>query len=182
MSLVYEALRKAEREKERKTGTPPVREEKPVVPVKPVASPPPAPAPANRLETPSRGYLSMLIACVSVVALVGIVYMVLLATKNVVSSPTAPPIVTAAGTPSVTTATEPAASPASTPPAPATPTENDSRFKLTGIMKMGDSFGAVINGRVVYQDNYVDGAVVKKVERDRVTLDVNGREAVLRLF
>lgn len=40
---------------------------------------------------------------------------------------------------------------------------------------------AVVNGRIVYEDGYVDGATVKKVERDQVTLDVNGRESVLRL-
>jgi type II secretory pathway component PulC len=129
----------------------------------------------------------MLIACVAVVALVGIVYMVLTASKNIVLSPTAAVSPAASETQSAP-ATPPATSskqttpPAPTPSTPATSTENDPRFRLTGIMKMGDSFGAVINGRVVYQDNYVDGGVVKKVERDRVTLDVNGRETVLRLF
>ena len=182
MSLVYEALQKAEREKERKTGAPPARELKPVTPAKPVAPQLPVPAPPVQPAAPSRSYLSMLIVCVSLVALVGIVYMVLLATKNVVLSPTAPSALPAARTQPAATATEPAAPPASAPSAPATSTENDPRFKLTGIMKMGDSYGAVINGRVVYQDNYVDGAVVKKVERDRVTLDVNGRETIIRLF
>jgi len=176
MSLVYEALQKAEREKDRKTGIAPAREEKRVAPQ------PPVPAPQVQPEAPSRSYFSMLIVCVSVVALVGIVYIVLLAAKNVVLSPTAPAVLPATETRSVTTGPEPAAPPAPTPSASVATTENDSRFKLTGIVKMGDSFGAVINGRMVYQDNYVDGAVVKKVERDRVTLDWNGRETVLRLF
>ena len=44
------------------------------------------------------------------------------------------------------------------------------------------NYCAVINGRVVYVEQYIDGAVVKNIERDRVTLDENGREAVVRLF
>lgn len=41
---------------------------------------------------------------------------------------------------------------------------------------------AVLNGRVAYEGYYIDGATVKKIERDRVTVEVTGRETVLRLF
>ncbi len=43
-------------------------------------------------------------------------------------------------------------------------------------------FGAVINGKNVREGYYIDGAIVKKIERDRVTLNVNGNEVVLRLY
>jgi len=41
---------------------------------------------------------------------------------------------------------------------------------------------AVINGRAAYEGYYVDGATVEKIETDRVTIDVKGQKAVLRLF
>ncbi len=40
---------------------------------------------------------------------------------------------------------------------------------------------AVINGRVTYEGYYVDGATVEKIEADRVTLDIKGQKALLRL-
>ena len=40
---------------------------------------------------------------------------------------------------------------------------------------------AVINGRVTYEGYYVDGATVDKIEADRVTLDIKGQKALLRL-
>ena len=49
-------------------------------------------------------------------------------------------------------------------------------------MKMGDEYSAIINGHVVTREQFVDGAVVKAVESDRVTLTVNGRDVVVRLF
>jgi len=184
MSLVYEALQKAEREKDRKTGTIPAHPEPPASPAKPVT--PRASAPVAPAETPApaRSHLTMLVVCVSVVALVGIVAVVLIAMKNFTSATSAAVSPVASSPPMAGASaarTEPRASDPVAPPSPGA-TENDPRFKLTGIMKMGDTYGAVINGHIVYQDNYVDGAVVKKVERDRVTLNLNGRETVLRLF
>ena len=41
---------------------------------------------------------------------------------------------------------------------------------------------AVLNGRVAYEGYYIDGATLKKIEEDRATIEVNGREQVLRLF
>lgn len=41
---------------------------------------------------------------------------------------------------------------------------------------------AVINGHVAYEGYYVDGAIVEKIETDRVTIDIHGQKAVLRLF
>ncbi len=176
MSLVYEALQKAEREKGRKSGVPPA-EPRPVAPMRP--TPPVQLAPA-----PQRwpALVTVLVACVAVVAIVAIVWLV----KNVSPREAKPTLtVSDGGTRVVVPAPPSAAVPAqasSSAPMPAGATENDPRFKLTGIMKMGDAYGAVINGHVVYDGHYVDGAVVKKVERDRVTLDLNGRETVIRLF
>lgn len=184
MSLVYEALQKAEREKDRKTGTIQARSEQPVAPAKLVAPRASAPVAPVETPTPARSHLTMLIVCVSVVALVGIVAVVLITMKNFMSAPAAAvsPVVSSpsvAGT-SVSRTEPRAADLVGAPTAGAT--ENDPRFKLTGIMKMGDTYGAVINGHIVYQDNYVDGVIVKKVERDRVMLNLNGQEIVLRLF
>jgi hypothetical protein len=66
----------------------------------------------------------------------------------------------------------------------ATPAAADeSKYKLSGIMKDPDGkFVAVLNGRVAYEGYFIDGATVKKIERDRITIDDHGREAVLRLF
>ena len=49
-------------------------------------------------------------------------------------------------------------------------------------MQLGANYSAVINGHVVATAQYVDGAIVKSVERDRVTLNVDGRDVVVRLF
>jgi len=55
------------------------------------------------------------------------------------------------------------------------------RYEITGIVRMPDGvFTAIVNGRTVYEDGYVDGAVVKKIEADRVTLEVDGRPVVVR--
>lgn len=177
MSLVYEALRKAEREKERKNT--------PIAPVTPPPAPVKAPAPAPSPVAPespaSPNYMSVLIVCVSLVAVVAIAYMVMMATSRPVT------LRAVEETPHVVEPTAPVVVPApvvepSAPRGPAT-TENDSRFKLTGIMGRPEGgFGAILNGRPVYEGHYVDGAIVKKIERDRVTLDLNGREIVVRLF
>ncbi len=176
MSLVYEALQKAEREKGRKSGAPPA-EPRPVAPVRTVPPVQPAPAPQRW-----PALVTVLIACVAVVAIVAIMWLV----KNVSPREAKPTLTVSDGgtravVPAPSSPTVSAQAPASTP-IPAAATENDPRFKLTGIMKTGDAYGAVINGHVVYDGHYVDGAVVKRVERDRVTLDLNGRETVIRLF
>jgi len=183
MSLVYDALQKAEREKERRVNSAPA----PVVPVKepprtavttPVVQPP--------VQSP-RNYLTALIVCVSLVAVAAIVYIVMVAAKSFTEKQTVavtpPTVVTDGGTRAVSAESKPANLTEQAPPAaPASSTANDPRFQLTGIMKMGENYGAVINGRIVYETQYVDGAIVKKVERDRVTLNVDNREIVVRLF
>ena len=165
MSLVYEALQKAEREKERKAG--PVAPEKPA-PAKTEPTPQAVPKPAA-----SRNYLGVLVVCASVVALGAMVYVAIVLTRENPQTPSVPA--------PVYTPTNIVATPAPTP-APAQTTENDPRFRLTGIMITEGKFGAVINGRVVYEDSYVDGAIVKAVERDRAVLDLNGQKIILRLF
>lgn len=179
MSLVYEALQKAEREKERKTGAAPAvpaagphLTQSPAVNVAVQA----ATTPVHNGGTPIVANAAMktlvgLIAAVGLLVLMAMAWWVRDAMKRDPGHVKLPEPVPAA-TPAVV--------------APASPssgsTENDPRFKLTGIMKTGDNYGAVVNGHIVYQDNYVDGAIVKKVERDRVTLQFNGREIVVRLF
>ena len=60
---------------------------------------------------------------------------------------------------------------------------DESSFKLSGIMKDPDGKRvAVLDGRVAYEGYFIDGATVKKIETDRVTLDVKGHDVVLRLF
>ena len=66
--------------------------------------------------------------------------------------------------------------------APTDSSANDLRFKLTGIMSAPEGgLVAVVNGKVVVEKNYVDGANVKKIDRDQVTLDLNGHEFAVRL-
>jgi hypothetical protein len=77
--------------------------------------------------------------------------------------------------------TDSAASPSVAPPV--APAIDESKYKLSGIMKDPDGKPvAVLDGRVAYEGYFIDGATVKKIETDRVTLDVKGHELVLRLF
>lgn len=219
MSLVHEALQKAEREKQRKTGaapaapTPaPAPKTSPVEPLAAAAmqvNPPvphvaPAkPVPVARAVPPPKSQyalLSVLFACVAVVAIVAIVYLVSRATSTLRESREA---VTASTTTrasadggSRSVATVPASQPAAlteqghpkaavTPAPVAIAVTEPAGFKLTGIMKdpSSEKFAAVLNGRVVYEGYSVDGATVKQIERDRITLEIPGRpETVLRLF
>ena len=139
--------------------------------------------------------LAVLIVCVSLVAIVAIVFLVSLAAPMIRESrqtvhaggETQPP--TAATEPKPN---EPAPQPvvasapmgvtAQQPPAPPAGSV-EAGFRLTGVMIVPNiAPSAVINGRIVNESSYVDGATVKKIERDRVTLvDAQGKEIVLRL-
>lgn len=203
MSLVHEALQKAEREKQRKTGTAPISTSTPIS--KPAPSEPRLPAPiastaitketvAATATKPSpaampqrqQTIMPVVIACVAVVAIVAIVYLVSQATSTIRQSNK---IVSAsANNPQPTPASQPAAKPAvSAPidePAPVAeaPAPESTGFKLTGIMPdFQGKNAAVLNGRVVYEGYTVDGATVKKIERNSVVLEIAGRETVLRL-
>jgi hypothetical protein len=67
--------------------------------------------------------------------------------------------------------------------APTGSTTSDVRFKLTGIMSAPEGgFSAVINGKAVAENSYVDGATVKKIGRDQVALDLDGHELFVRLY
>ena len=69
----------------------------------------------------------------------------------------------------------------STPPAGSA--ASDVRFKLTGIMGAPEGgFRAVINGKAVAENSYVDGATVKTIGRDQVALDLDGHEVLVRLY
>jgi hypothetical protein len=213
MSLVHEALQKAEREKQRKLGTAPGA---PVSPSAPPAVPTPvihtpvAPAPVAfvtraavsqkpatpAVEPPKTNniLLPALIGCVAIVAMIAIVFLVSNLASLLRQSRENPSVAAAASPAPVTQSTSPAmpqptvpppagsAAPASVPP-PATPVIDESKYKLSGIMKDPDGKPvAVLDGRVAYEGYFIDGATVKKIETDRVTLDVKGNEVVLRLF
>ena len=215
MSLVHEALRKAEREKQRKTGTvpsappaphppappPPAQTHAPVVhapvaatpvaPTRPEAAlPSPTPAGTEQPRESSRFLLPALIGCVAIVAIIAIVFLVsnasslLRQTKEAAPVPiaqSAAPANPSATTPSVA---EPTADSATTPgaPPPTAPPIDESKYKISGIMKDPDGKPmAVINGRDAYEGYYIDGATVEKIEADRVTIDVKGQKALLRL-
>ena len=183
MSLVYEALQKAEREKQRKAGivappAPPLTP-LPVQEPKPVAVVQPQPAPTRSTQSLLVGLMST----VCVVALVAIVYLVVNATRPaaapVTSSTTGSVTKPADSTPPSTPASQ-SATPSSSAPAPSA---QDARYRVTGIMRNPEGkFCAVLNGKIVYDGYYVDGATVKSVSQDRVVLDVAGRESVVGLY
>ncbi len=214
MSLVHEALQKAEREKQRKLGTvpsPPVSVTRASPPVStpvvhaPVATAPTTPvtravvshkpaAPAAEPEKTNNILLPALIGCVAIVAIIAIVFLVSNATTVLHQSKESPPVAASAAPVPAAQSTSPAASqptappptdsaaPASVPP-PVAPVTDESKYKISGIMKDPDGKPvAVVNGRVAYEGYFVDGATVKKIETDRVTIEVKGRDIVLRLF
>jgi type II secretory pathway component PulC len=203
MSLVHEALQKAEREKHRKASAalaaPLARQQLAATPVSTTSSVTvvsPAvtaqvtqTAPTVAVAEQPRSHhalLTTLIVSVGIVALVAIVYLVGNATSTIRESQrainTVTPTIASAPAAKNAPPTEPAlaqAVPASEPAAP------DARFRLTGItVDPGDSdkFLAIINGQLRSVNQYVDGATIKKIERDRVTIEVEGHEQVLRLF
>lgn len=166
MSLVYDALQKAAQENKRVTG-------QPAQPVLPPASP-------ALLPVATRRSPALWITGLSLVAFTLVVGGAII----VVRKPAAPVGPATAAQPVASVAPVAAIPPAPVAAAllPADTTANDPRFKLTGIMRLGAEYSAVINGHVVAREQYVDGAIVKSVERDRVTLNIDGREIVVRLF
>jgi hypothetical protein len=212
MSLVHEALQKAEREKQRKLGSAPAAPVTPAPPPPvsaPVIHPPAATAPMTHVphgaashqpaaaveEMPEKNnfLLPALIGCVAIVAIIAIVFLVSSATSVLRQSRENPPVTAPAASAAAAPSTSPAApqpavpsptdsaAPASVPP-PAAPATDEPKYKITGVMKDPDGkSSAVLNGRVAYEGYFIDGATVKKIETDRVTLDVKGQEVVLRL-
>jgi hypothetical protein len=217
MSLVHEALRKAEREKQRKAGaapnatpssrqtvtlqpvsTPVVHAPVVTMPIAPLTRPietrQTAPVAEKPLET-NHFLLPALIGCVAIVAIIAIVFLVSNASSVLRQSRESAPVpATAAAPASVAKSTVPAepqptaqppsgsATPATVTP-PTAPTIDESKYKLSGIMKDPDGkYVAVLDGRVVYEGYYIEGATVEKIESNRVTLDVNGQKVVRRLF
>jgi len=172
MSLVYQALRKAEQERNRQT----------VTPVAPRPASPPAPPAAVTLAVPAAPppaavktnspLLAILLSVVALVAIVAIVVITLRAPAIRSESPAAPVAPTAPAVPVV-----------APPPAEPTPVRSTSH-QLTGITKdpLSGKPLAIINGQLRGEQEYVDGAVITSIERDRVTLEVDGRAVVVRLF
>jgi hypothetical protein len=214
MSLVHEALQKAEREKQRKLGTTPsapVSYSTPQVVPAPVIHTPAAPvsvihvareavsptpaAPVEETTETNNFLLPILIFCVAVVAIIAIVFLVSNANSVLRPSKENPPVAVTAAPAPVTPSAPSAAAPQPTAPPPtepattasvlppAAPVTDESKYKVSGIMKDPDGKPvAVLNGRVAYEGYFIDGATIKKIDPDRVTLDVKGQEVVLRLF
>lgn len=162
MSLVHEALQKAEREKQRKAGN--------------VVEPPPAirtaPAPAAHraaATAPAKKKKSVLLwVVVLFIGVWGVLFAYLHKPTPVVREwPATPP-----------SQVQPATAPVA--PAPVAAPVEAGKFVVTGIMQDADGkFMAVLNGRPVSEGQFVDGALVKRVERDRVIVEVNGRESTV---
>lgn len=212
MSLVHEALRKAEREKQRKLGVSPTPVSRPTqapapLPAAPVTAKTPVGAPhplaVRQSSTPTEEpkqktdfVLPALIGCVAIVAIAAIVFLVtnassvmreskasVAAAEALVTPPTKPVPVTHP-TPPPAASVEERPSAAAIPAEPSTPVVTPSKFTLSGIMKDPDGKSvAVLNGRVLYEGYYVDGATVKKIEPDRVILSIKDHDdLVLRLY
>ena len=213
MSLVHEALQKAEREKQRKLGTAasvPTLLASPQPVATPVIHAPVVIAPALSISheliaprqaapqeepTHSRNFLlPSLIGCVAIVAIIAIVFLasnagsVLRQSKeNAATAVATAPVPAAKSTlpieaqPAAPVPVDSAASPSVAPP-PALVVD-EAKYKLSGIMKDPDGKPvAVVNGHVLYEGFSVEGATVKKIDTDHVTLDVRGHDVVLRLF
>jgi hypothetical protein len=153
---------------------------------------PAAPASEKSLET-NHFLLPALIGCVAIVAIIAIVFLVSNASSVLRQSKESTPVAAAVAAPMATSAMSakpPAAAPplsdAATPPnvpPVAAPAIDESKYKLSGIMKDPDGKNvAVLDSRVVYEGYYIDGATVEKIEPDRVTLDVKGQKVVRRLY
>jgi cytoskeletal protein RodZ len=71
------------------------------------------------------------------------------------------------------TAPQPVPEPPAEPPKPA--------FKLQGIFFRTANPSAIVNGRSVWVGSQVDGATVKAINRDNLTIEANGRTTVLTL-
>jgi hypothetical protein len=146
-------------------------------------------APVEETTETNNFLLPALIGCVAIVAIIAIVFLVSNATSVFRPSKENPPVAVSAASAPVAQSTSPAAppptesaAPASVPP-PVAPMTDESKYKISGIMKDPDGKPvAVVNGRVAYEGYFVDGATIKKIDTDRVTLDVKGQEVVLRLF
>ena len=180
MSLVYEALQKAAREKNRFAVQP--AESRP--PAQPISAP--VAAPADVVPRQSQGLWLALSLTMLAVGGAG-VFMFMRLRGGLPTSAT--PLAT------IATATDPVQpAPSAVAPLPALPPSTrtapvaekspapDAGFKLTGIMRLGGEYSAVINGHVVARDQTVNGATVKSVTADQVTLSSGGREIVLQLF
>ena len=176
MSLVHEALEKAAREKARKSGplapSPSSGSGLPQQVNLPAAIPPSPSGVGLPTATSRRSRLPWLLAVVALLA-IGVALWFAVKAYRQVEQALQPP----SPTPAPVNVVAPV--PEGVAPAPVL----ESRYKVSGIMRDPDgTFVAVINGKVVSETQFVEGAIVKKIERDRVTLDVDGKETVLRLF
>ena len=168
-----------------------------IAPTLSISREPIIPRQATPQEEPSHSrnfLLPSLIGCVAIVAIIAIVFLasnagsVLRQSKEstpavaaIAPDPTVKPILSVEPQPATPAPADAATAPSVTPP-PALVID-ESKYKLSGIMKDPDGKPvAVVNGHVLYEGFSVEGATVKKIDTDHVTLDVRGHEVVLRLF
>ncbi len=59
---------------------------------------------------------------------------------------------------------------------------SSSALKLQSVLKQGNHYSAVINGKVVRKGQVLDGYQVAKIAASKVVLEGNGRKVVLSLF
>ncbi|MGH8482089.1 MAG: general secretion pathway protein GspB [Nevskiaceae bacterium] len=67
-------------------------------------------------------------------------------------------------------------------PAPVRRAESGPRWRLQSTLVAEDRRLAIVNGRTVRPGDRVDGATVREVRQDGVTLEVEGRRIELRLL
>ena len=194
MSLVHQALRKAEQEKLRRTG---IVAPQPLLPPSPPPPPRPVVAPARVPEPvaaapvtagparPSAALVPVLVSCVAFVAIVATVVIVVRSASPPPSGTVAPRAAGPSAHPATVTELPQADGPpaAATEATPASPAVDAERYQLSGIAQAPDGRPtAFVNGQLRYEGQFIDGATVQKIERDRVTLVVKGRTIVKRLF
>ena len=110
-------------------------------------------------------------------------------TPAVETAPTSPASATPAPPTPINTSvsTEPAApapqtSATTSPPVPAPPPEPPKpAFRLQGIFFRPANPSALVNGKSVWVGSRVDGATVKTITRDSLTIEANGETTVLTL-
>ena len=101
------------------------------------------------------------------------------------TSPTTPTKASSAASPApVSNTSTEAGPPATEAPAPqpsAPPEPPKPAYKLQGVFFRPENPSAVVNGKSVWVGSRVDGAIVKTITQNTVTIEVNGQTTVLTL-
>jgi len=195
MSIIHEALRKAERERTRQKHPTPFSvenfEERPVLKPRPVeAEPSPKPVETVKIREYGRQQNKSLI--ITVVALFvaawGVVFIAraLLPTENT-AQPVTLPIVSTVSEAKLSSTIEQAAllPTAVIPPKPiaaSSPELLAEDFRLTGIFWSGGKWTAIINGRFVEEGDVAVDATVAQIQERKVRIVRGDSELILRMY